>query len=496
MEMGDLELLEDALTHPPSAESSIRLHLKHFRCFASHQTARIAPITILVGDNSTGKTTLLGASRMIAGLLDPDSIDFNREPFVLGSYNQIATAQEFRSKNKEYFSIGVEGRIRRSGWAWWPLISKDNKRIYDSLPQSTHYLDETKFEEGNGHPLASIISIGFGPHLIELDRPLTVGNGWQSDHVFHSVSTYGIGDDIVRIERGEDIRNKPHPTSLEHDFQGLVSALTRRAWYNQVDEYLTGKYGDDRPQDRSQIEIRDLDHYIAALRDELSGWRIYPIVPVRSSPERTYNPKQPMPEPSGDHIPMILSNMLQAGGTEWKRFKRDLSTFGQESGLFLGVNIRRFGGELSDPFQIVLNISGDWINVRDVGYGISQILPIIVDTLTQPTVKKFLFQQPEVHLHPRTQAALATFLIRRMLHCQQEFIVETHSDHIIDRIRIEVRDQRVDPRLVSLLYFERHGREVRINEIAIDELGNLVEVPQSYRKFFRRESDRLLGIGV
>jgi predicted ATPase len=128
-----------------------------------------------------------------------------------------------------------------------------------------------------------------------------------------------------------------------------------------------------------------------------------------------------------------------------------------------------------------------------VGYGVSQVLPIIVDAIREPPESTFLLQQPEVHLHPRAQAELGSFLATLAKQQQKRFIIETHSDYMIDRIRMDIRDgKHLKPGEAAILYFERTG-PAQIHTMEIDEFGNLVGVPPGYRQFFLEEERRLLG---
>ena len=107
----------------------------------------------------------------------------------------------------------------------------------------------------------------------------------------------------------------------------------------------------------------------------------------------------------------------------------------------------------------------------------------------------FLLQQPEVHLHPQAQAALGT------LFCQvaaegRQLVVETHSDYIIDRVRMDVRDGTtgLKPEDVSILYFEPGDLDVKIHSIRIDSSGNVLDAPLSYGNFFMDEVSRSIGL--
>ena len=130
----------------------------------------------------------------------------------------------------------------------------------------------------------------------------------------------------------------------------------------------------------------------------------------------------------------------------------------------------------------------------DVGYGVSQILPILVDVMHPGTGSRtFLLQQPEVHLHPRGQAALASLFVHSAKKQRNQFLIETHSDYIVDRVRICVRKKRIAPDDVSILYFEPRGNSVTIHNLSLDADGNLHDAPSAYREFFSRETDGLLG---
>ena len=219
------------------------------------------------------------------------------------------------------------------------------------------------------------------------------------------------------------------------------------------------------------------------------------IAPVRTTPLRTYNPVSATPVPEGAHIPMVLAKLFFQDKDEWKSLKDSLNRFGRESGLFTGVHIKALGRYESDPFQIRVGIKGPQANLVDVGYGVSQALPILVEALRSAPRSVHLMQQPEVHMHPRSQAALGSFLAGLVLDQNKQFIVETHSDYLVDRVRMDIRDgNSIKPDDVVLLYFERQGSEVSIHPITIDDSGNLVGEPATYREFFLTEERRLLGL--
>ena len=105
----------------------------------------------------------------------------------------------------------------------------------------------------------------------------------------------------------------------------------------------------------------------------------------------------------------------------------------------------------------------------------------------------FLLQQPEVHLHPSAQAALGS-LFCQIAAQDRKIVVETHSDHLLDRVRMDLRDEvsSLKPEDVSILFFEREDLDVRIHSLQIDKEGNIEGAPSTYRRFFMEEVSRSL----
>ena len=104
-------------------------------------------------------------------------------------------------------------------------------------------------------------------------------------------------------------------------------------------------------------------------------------------------------------------------------------------------------------------------------------------------------QQPEVHLHPRAQAALGTFFSGLVKEGSRSFVIETHSDFLIDRVRQEIAAKTLPADHVGILFFERDGLKTTIHDLRLDEQGNVLNTPPGYRRFFMEEEMRLLTRG-
>ena len=230
---------------------------------------------------------------------------------------------------------------------------------------------------------------------------------------------------------------------------------------------------------------------------------VFSTSPIRSRPKRTYDPTREFDDPEGSDVPMYLMRIEATEKKNWEALKTQLVEFGRNSGLFENIDVKNFGRSLGAPFQLQVKVRGPNANMVDVGYGVSQILPILVQILN-PSISKnvrrdpmqsffSLLQQPEIHLHPRAQAEFSSLLAKLASQTNQSFIIETHSDYMIDRARIEIRKGNIKPEDVSLIYFEPKRNIVRVHNISFDKMGNMEGVPPHYREFFLLESKRLMG---
>ena len=249
----------------------------------------------------------------------------------------------------------------------------------------------------------------------------------------------------------------------------------------------------------AEIE-KEMSDFSRILSPSFEEHRPFASAPIRSRPRRTYDPTRPSRDPEGEYIPTYIASISHRDKREWERLKDDLEAFGRESGLYDEIAIKLLGRTEGSPFQVQIRKSsrkrkGTKRNLIDVGYGVSQALPLLAELLRKDAPRMFLLQQPEVHLHPSAQAALGS-LFCSIAGPERQLIVETHSDYILDRVRMDVRDKKTDlkPEDVSILFFEPGELDVKIHSIRLDEQGNVLDAPEGYRDFFMAETRRSIGL--
>ena len=206
--------------------------------------------------------------------------------------------------------------------------------------------------------------------------------------------------------------------------------------------------------------------------------------PLRSQPERDYEFSGDTTDyvgQSGEHWPSILYKSRK----RVEQANIDLERLGVKYRLKID-KLQYEDGSPSNRFSPRLVDTDTDIDAspRDVGFGISQVLPIVVQNRLSEK-KTLLIEQPEIHLHPAHQAELGDMFIRSALEQKNTLLLETHSEHLLLRIMRRMRETStgklpegaiaVRPEHVVVLFVESDGSQSIVREMPLDERGELVK---------------------
>lgn len=215
------------------------------------------------------------------------------------------------------------------------------------------------------------------------------------------------------------------------------------------------------------------------------------IGPVRAQPESYYRFDRIL-QPSGAHFPSLMQDMSDSSLAEVGALT---AAFGRESGLFDDIKIQKLTTDVDDPpLQVQITRNNKIFSLNQVGIGVSQVAPIIAETLASHSGllngKLFLIQQPELHLHPKAQAALGQYFYE-MSKLGITFIAETHSDFLIDRFRSNIKSGKLDkPTNIIYCFSDEKGNHAIPIKISHD--GKLLNAPDRYHDFFINELARTM----
>ena len=444
-----------------------KIQLSKFRCFYDQQPLEIRPITFLVGENSAGKTTFMAAVRILMeSFIRVPQNPFNRDPYFLGGFDQIAHYRGgVRGRAKDFCLEVAVPASEASAGRRAPAVATRHRLTFVKGSSPQPELNEYEFTTPDADVVLSLagnkvslkLIVGGQEKLVYEPRRLPPMAALRKDL---SYLRY-VFDEIAFSAQGVALPPDSRVTKISPDLTPTIDLLIK--------------------------------HYTASTR--FLQRRIFASAPVRTQPLRTYTPSEIEPSSEGAHVPLEMARQKISSPDEWEGIHERLKTFGQNSGLFEDVDIRLLGTRDGDPFQVVVKTKGQPFNLVDVGYGVSQALPIIYQ-LEQPRQHDtFFLQQPEVHLHPRAQAELGSVVARlSRQRANSMFLLETHSDYLIDRVRMEVKAGKLDHRNVTIIFFDKHPHEVQAKNIYLSEQGEISWPPHNFRAFFLEEHARLLGL--
>lgn len=432
-----------------------QLYVDNFRGFKK-TTIPIQNVNFLVGENSTGKSSILSLVKILSGhsFLWYGSFEADEE---LGGFEDIVS---INSNNRKEFIVGLHAtpgeNSEESNANYFSLIITYTKRNEKILPSRVTYGSSGKY-----------LIINFKQNNVTYKLEKNTQDAFSGTHFENAISLHsGKVLGFIRLQNIDEWPQSEIPI-------GFAVEMVNRELFNR---------------NREQDTFKRLTFFSQNLI-----W----TAPIREKPKRVYDNLKPGFSPEGSHTPYLINNMLKKNNEASKHLNQSISKFGIESNLFSSISSRRFGNTQNAPFEININLTDTPINILNVGYGVSQILPVVMESLTREEQSIFCIQQPEVHLHPKAQAALGTFFHKLSILENKDFIIETHSDFIIDRFRLaKSKVAHLNNSSKSqVLFFERKDNQNTVTSIDIEDNGKYAESqPDSYKEFFLREQLAILDI--
>jgi AAA15 family ATPase/GTPase len=414
-----------------------KIHLKNFKALRDTGELKIKPITFLVGPNSSGKTSLIQAILALRQtvrsqdlqtplILDDDYIN-------LGSYRDAV----FGHDEKNEIFIGFE-----AGESRWEIVFS----VYRS---------------GNNQGVIYLKSLDFDGKNIPM--PQKEGGKIAKKNINFSIRKKGgRGGHFIATEDEKDFDEQPIELLK---FYGIL--FKKYKDLNKYFEYLWA---------HPSLLFANM---VAGNLIEAIFKNIHHIGPSRAEPERTYTATGASPPEvgkwgEGSVKILLLEKGIREKVREWlKNFEISLDFDLEElTGKSGGSNIYKM--MLSDP-----NTKTE-VSLVDVGFGASQILPIIVEGFNAPKNALLMIEEPEIHLHPRAQGTMGDLLVDIAKFNEKKLIVETHCDLLIRRVCKNILQGNIDHTDVIIYYFEPTESGTEIKTITINKNGQFENFPDGF----------------
>ncbi len=418
--------------------------LERMKAFKDTGWIELAPLTILIGANSSGKSCLLQALLMLKQTWE--SRDRQAPLIIDGRYAQLGSYEELAHRHEGTHSVVIHLDMKAEdifyshsrvmvGKSIKPIQFKTRSEFAWASQRNAVYLKSYSLYENPDDPIFSVTATPAQP-------PLTFESNLFKE------------------------RTKGSPKHIAH----ASEMLEQLRFYYCLHPWRASR----RPTNLKIMEI--LSHVTRNVEMafyETFG-KLYYLGPVREAPHRWYHAASEMPPDVGLRGEGTGQVLFHAQGMrdQVKKWLNKLGIAPQTTVKQFGPSRRHYAIHLTDP------ISRLRVNVADTGFGVSQVLPVVVETLHAPSHSLILIEQPEIHLHPRLQAELADFLLE--VSKDKNLIVETHSEHILLRLQRRIAEGGIEPDRVAV-YYVAPGREgSSIRKLEIDRLGRFVDWPNGF----------------
>lgn len=428
-----------------------RLHIENLKAFAGPHEVGLAPLTLVYGPNSAGKSTLLQALRIFMGVVDAgrhDGIHAWAKAFEGSAPRTVITYDE---PDPEDYS-GVS-------WRRELILGADFRTRARALARAELRYAPNPFGTG-GHEAAL---------------------GFVSEEDLSRKSFFPADPDPDTVEFADDFGEDP---------RGLYTVCT------------------SRPNDEPLETERAHDPLLFAHRDKALTQDLFALArmlrhlgPHRGAPESGYRPlKGPFnidPKYRGFSADYSAWGLGDFGGYEvLNQALRQLDvpyefqpTFPLDKEKY--AEYRRKFRHPNNSWVLNDVRSGAPVGLDEVGYGISQLLPVI-DVCVHANEQVICIEEPELHLHPRLQSRLANLFATSVVERGNQIIVETHSESLLLRARRLVRRGILQPADVAVLYVDNAaGTGVSVRRLRLGVEGELLD-PWS-TGFFDDTLDDVLG---
>ena len=424
-----------------------QIEIENFKCFKNRVSFPLGKLTLLTGINGRGKSTLLQSLLLMRQSIehdeDTDKILLNGSCVNLNSFNDIRNKDTLRDK-AIIFKYHFKSPNIEKGYFKYNFIENLDDEMTLYIPQLTLY-SEAKSRFDN-----AVFNTLFGNEIVFK---------YNHQEYFLYKKNYDL---TIFTDLSNLAPNEFNFTSTEKVLETLDSPFKSALNFNFIYYVSADRIG---PQ----------DFYPKSTLGK------FPNVGARG--EFTVNLlDKKRAEPVDDRLCLGEdAKTLITQTEEWL------------SKIFGGAKLE-IPSSKSSILELLFNTSAskDRFKPANVGFGFNSVLPIIVSGLIAKEGEILIVENPEIHLHPRSQSELTKFLAK-VSSCGVQVLVESHSDHIVNGLQLAVVDKIIGENEISVLYFQSDNQEPVV-QIPIQKDGRIEVWPEGFFDQSNKDLERIFGM--
>lgn len=440
-----------------------RIKLKNFRAFREEIDIRIRPITILIGRNSAGKSTLIKFLLMLQQTLESGESGF----FVTeGRHVSLGTFQDLRntrsSSNKLEFQLELKTtdlpdllvqQVRNDLQRSQNIRRIDNETIELSLQLKTSIPAPSKYPS-------------VGKFCIDGEIPYK-GSTKAKHTVYAKIFDLNLETLLFRSRLDTIPIMICLLIVINRTLVPIFSSNNIR-----LTKFLKFSLTDRPPQDIFQFTLDNF--YLDSLRQEMTSIRH--LSPVREESERSVILGSPPPDDVGHrgeyampHLQRLLKEETEEGVKRFAFVKKHIESVVDIEDVQFQPPKKGFIPE----FTARNKLTNAKAYLADFGFGVSQCIPIFVQGALLNKGQLLIVEQPEAQIHPTAQLAMGSFFADLWQEREVPSLIETHSSNIILRLRRLIAHKIIQPEDVSIAYFYVEDKITKVKNLDIKANGSL-----------------------
>lgn len=515
----------------------ISFSLSNFKGFQKLEQINLKPLTVICGANNSGKSSIIQSlllmkqstiNRRIAPFETENALILDDKEAHLGDWAEVISKHDTEKKLSWNWKLSGEVEVEIEV-AIDNQLQVSNFKFRDTNSAFSFELAKTK------HPKYNLILTGIAlPDLLltwiydgqlansfDLKRTKTftqivIDEVQFTDIIveFNSLFPHTVMGDFATQSYDvlNRVRKKLKPRGKKPKYLEFLDQTLLELKFDRYRKKNQGNVYTFNPNKRVELTIPS---YIFAIQSLIKFWLSFRYIgPLRDAPKRFYLFEEIGKiniGAKGEYTPLVLAMEQNKPIPPYYR------------SIYEGKIIKEYERRASDKMvdalnwwlafmnlpqlmptpalkrninQIKLDSAGIEVYLPDVGFGVSQILPVLIECLRTKPGETVILEQPEIHLHPSLQSKLGDFLLC-MARAGKKIVVETHSEHLIKRLYLRVAQEESNKtrNILNTIFvsFDEQQHSSVTQQIVINEYGEIENWPVG---FFDEDDSRELVVAT
>lgn len=431
-----------------------QIKLTNFKCFKQETIFPLSKFNLLTGVNGSGKSTLLQSLLLMRQSIEYDAyttqLVLNGSCVNLGNFDEVRN-REVSVREPIFFELFIKNINNFEG-----LIRYQLESGHDGMSLSIPKIEIQQ------HPLLEVPIFPKGIKTYSL-------------HYQPEKNLYQLSNKEARVFRL--IKLVPY---YSYSTNPLTQDDSQPSILHKDEQDNFDYFSFRDKQDQDSLNLEKI-HYISS--DRIGPQELY---------EKTLLPKFAHVDAIGRFAISLLHHMSGQLVDERLCLGEDAKTLMTQTEAWLGKILTPLRLEVLPLTRNTLELRIGHAKPSNVGFGYSTILPIIISGLIAKPGEKLIVENPEIHLHPKAQSALIQFLVA-VANTGVQVFVESHSDHVLNALRIAVLRTKLLAEDVSILSFQANVQEP-VNQLPIQKDGRIETWPTDFFDQMDNDLNALLGI--